>query len=176
MHAASDRARSASTAKQRLNAAACLQEMYVADVDLTRDSRSYGSNRRESRMRVPAFDRVRTREVSSNGTGLARRGDNGGGDAALVRSNESLKEELIALKSDLADSTEREEGLQLQVENKDRALQATKGDLIDTRMDLQRMEERLTVCAALRSLGTLTSSSRVCLFAIQAVGPSSLNR
>lgn len=66
-----------------------------------------------------------------------------GESVALVKQNTELKEELITVRGQLADSEAEVEHLSMQLADKERTLQVTKADLIETRLELQRTDERL---------------------------------
>lgn len=57
-----------------------------------------------------------------------------------------MQAELATVKDELSISQQENQALQMQMMEKERALQATKADLIETRLELQRTESRLEVC------------------------------
>ena len=57
-----------------------------------------------------------------------------------------MQAELATVKDELAVTQQEKQALQMQMVEKERALQATKADLIETRLELQRTESRLEVC------------------------------
>lgn len=56
-----------------------------------------------------------------------------------------VQAELATVKDELAVTQQEKQALQMQMVEKERALQATKADLIETRLELQRTESRLEV-------------------------------
>ena len=56
-----------------------------------------------------------------------------------------MQAELATVKDELAVTQQEKHALQMQMVEKERALQATKADLIETRLELQRTESRLEV-------------------------------
>jgi septal ring factor EnvC (AmiA/AmiB activator) len=56
-----------------------------------------------------------------------------------------MQAELATVKDELAVTQAEKHALQMQMAEKERALQATKADLIETRLELQRTEARLDV-------------------------------
>ena len=56
-----------------------------------------------------------------------------------------MQAELATVKDELAVTHQEKQALQMQLVEKERALQATKADLIETRLELQRTETRLEV-------------------------------
>lgn len=56
-----------------------------------------------------------------------------------------MQAELATVKDELAVTQHEKQALQMQMVEKERALQATKADLIETRLELQRTESRLDV-------------------------------
>lgn len=113
------------------------QELFVADLDMTMDDldESY-ADRPATTMRVPLPTHVQFSERRADGSSSAE-------NVQLVRSNEALKAELATVKDELAVTQQEKQALQLQMVEKERALQATKADLIETRLELQRTESRL---------------------------------
>lgn len=57
-----------------------------------------------------------------------------------------LQAELASVRDELTVTKQENQHLQMQLAEKERTLQATKADLIETRLELQRTESRLTVC------------------------------
>lgn len=56
-----------------------------------------------------------------------------------------VQAELASVRGELTVSQQENQNLQMQLAEKERTLQATKADLIETRLELQRTEARLTV-------------------------------
>lgn len=123
--------------------------MYVADMDLSQGA--LGSQPSTlSRMSVPAFatmsiDSPPREATTTNGDASA----SAAGSLALARTNSALKEELVSMKQELVQSSEKVQELSMQLADKERTLQVTKADLIETRLELQRTDESLKVCVAL---------------------------
>lgn len=69
-----------------------------------------------------------------------------------------MQAELATVKDELMVTQQEKQALQMQMVEKERALQATKADLIETRLELQRTESRLNVCVP--SLACTLSASR----------------
>lgn len=58
----------------------------------------------------------------------------------------AVQAELASVRDELTVSQQENQHLHMQLAEKERTLQATKADLIETRLELQRTEARLTVC------------------------------
>lgn len=57
-----------------------------------------------------------------------------------------LQAELASVRDELTVTKQENQHLQMQLAEKERTLQATKADLIETRLELQRTEARLMAC------------------------------
>ena len=112
-----------------------MRDVYVADVDLSSgDGAATGSS---GRMSVPSFNSLSVDHLhGSRETGES---------VALVKQNGELKQELMTVRQELAESEAEVEHLTMQLADKERTLQVTKADLIETRLELQRTDERLKV-------------------------------
>jgi septal ring factor EnvC (AmiA/AmiB activator) len=71
-----------------------------------------------------------------------------------------MQAELATVKDELAVTQQEKHALQLQMVEKERALQATKADLIETRLELQRTESRLAVCFLTQICGRMQAYMR----------------
>jgi septal ring factor EnvC (AmiA/AmiB activator) len=126
------------------------RDMYVADMDLSQGALGSSQPSMSSRMSVPAFatmsvDSPHRVASTSNGNGDS----SASGGLALARVNSDLKDELVSVKQELVQSSEKVQELSMQLADKERTLQVTKADLIETRLELQRTDERLKVRKAL---------------------------
>eukprot|EP00892_Ulva_mutabilis_P011698 jgi/Ulvmu1/8900/UM049_0082.1 len=111
------------------------QELYVADLDMTIDTgdESY-ADRPATTMRVPHPSEIRHDRPANGGVE----------EVQLVRNNKALQAELASVRDELTVSQQENQHLHMQLAEKERTLQATKADLIETRLELQRTEARLT--------------------------------
>lgn len=133
------------------------RDVYVADLDLTRGNGSASSNA-ASRIAVPADTTVDDPRGGAASTSSSTA-------IQLSRDNEALKVELTGVREELARSAEQVQALTVQLADKERSLQAAKADMIETRLELQRNEERLRVrtSASYGACHPLLCPSRLCL-------------
>ena len=117
--------------------------MYVADVDMSANSDGPSTSARP--VSVPANGAVaRSMKLGDAGVAgaLVRQGTP---DGQLVKDNYALKDELLRAKADLAVQSQDVLELRGKLAERDRSLQLTKSELIETRISLQEKEIQLQV-------------------------------
>lgn len=120
--------------RQGMNASAT-RTMYVADVDMSQDYPSTSARPQVAPMEVPANNMV-AHSIRTSAP-LSRQS---GTDLQLTKDNRALKEDLLKAKADLSVQAQEVQDLRSKLADRDRSLQLTKAELIETRIHLQEKE------------------------------------